>query len=164
MAYGRAVYVYDWKGGDGWVTADSYGAIESDGFKSTGQTVIGPERFADDLRLYSASMGPVNHDLVASHHRASAHANELIELLRGLKRPKERQRAPLEEMSRLVRLEWRARGDVHAMARENAHLRDLLTAAEDALRELPGRYENSLSWRITRPLRALRGILARVRS
>lgn len=158
MALGRAAYVYDWKGGDGWITAESYPSIEADGFAgSGGGAPIDVERLTEDLRRYSAAMGPVNHDLVYSHHKAGVHAEELVELFRRLAPPPDRPRAPLEEMSRLVRLEWRARGDVHAMARENAHMRDLLTEAEEALRRVVSEYESSLSWRITAPLRALRG-------
>jgi hypothetical protein len=170
MACGRAAYVYDWKGGDGWVTAESYPAIEADGFAGrSGSVPADVERLADDLRRYSASMGPVNHDLVYAHHRANVHAQELVELMRNLGEPSERPRAPLEEMARLVRLEWRARGEIQAMAREIAHLQGLLDetqraraadaeGADRALQQVRGEYEGSLSWRLTRPLRALRSL------
>ena len=82
-------------------------------------------------------------------------------------------------MARLVRLEWRVRGDAFALARENTHLRDLLTASEQdaaAAREEARRcseaaarqvgetarlYESTRSWRWTRPLRALGAMLRR---
>lgn len=176
MACGRAAYVYDWKGGDGWVTTESYPSIEADGFAGfSGPIAIDAERLADDLRRYSASMGPVNHDLVYAHHGANVHAQELVELLRRLAQPPERPRAPLEEMSRLVRLEWRARGDVQAMARENAHLHGLLSESERArsgeaesaaevLQQTRSEYETSPSWRVTAPLRALNRLFGRMRS
>jgi hypothetical protein len=176
MACGRAAYVYDWKGGDGWVTAESYPAIEADGFAGSSGLAPDDERLADDLRRYSASMGPVNHDLIYTHHRANVHAEELVELMRGLlAEPVERPRAPLQEMSRLVRLEWRARGEIQAMSREIAHLHGLLDEiqraraadaekADEALRQVRSEYEASPSWRLTAPLRALRGLVDRVKS
>lgn len=173
VACGRAAYVYDWKGGDGWMTAESYPAIEASGIAGMSEgVVVDPARLGEDLRRYSASMGPVNHDLVYSHHRANAHAEELVEVLRRLADPPPRPRAPLQEMARLVRLEWRARGDVQAIARENAHLRDLLTESERSAREardevaaerrrISSAYESTASWRLTRPLRALGRMLRR---
>jgi hypothetical protein len=175
MALGRAAYVYDWKGGDGWVTAESYPAIEADGFAGFSDRMIDGDSLAGDLRRYSASMGPVNHDLVYAHHRANVHAQKLVELMRGLGAPPERPRAPLEEMARLVRLEWRARGEIQAMAREIAHLQELLDETQSARaadaesagraqEQLRSEYESSLGWRLTAPLRALRGFVRRLRS
>lgn len=177
MACGRAAYVYDWKGGDGWITPDSYPGIEADGFAgSADRTIADAAQLAEDLRGYSASMGPVNHDLVMAHHKAGEHAQELVELFRRLAKPEPRPAAPLQEMARLVRLEWRARADVHSLVHENAHLRGLLaeserkaieahegarTHAEAAMaaveneRQIARTYEATLSWRVTRPLRAL---------
>lgn len=164
----------DWKGGDGWITPETYPAIEADGIAgSAGIATVDIAHLAEDLNCYSASMGPVNHDLVMAHHRAGAHAQELIGLLERLVDPPPRPSAPLQEMARLVRLEWRARGDAFALARENTHLRDVLTAseqdaaeareearkcAEGAARqvgETRRAYESTRSWRLTRPLRAL---------
>lgn len=178
MACGRAAYVYDWRSGDGWVTARSYAAIESDGFANGANDPLDYEEMVADLRAYAATMGPVNLDLVVKHHRAGAHAQELVDLLRKLVAPSERPRAPLQEMARLVRLEWRARADVYALADENAHLRGLLEATEKeralamdtATRaqrrheETAREYEATLSWRLTKPLRKLSTILRRRRA
>jgi hypothetical protein len=170
MACGRAAYVYDWQGGDGWVTAQSYAGIESDGFAGGGtDDVVDHAGLVRDLRAYSAAMGPVNHDLVVRHHRASVHAQELIGLMRELAVTQDRPRAPLQEMSRLVRLEWRARMEIQALAHENTYLRGLLDATEEervkamdvATRaqrrseETAAEYEATASWRLTRPLRML---------
>ena len=178
MAMGRAAYVFDWKGGDGWVTADSYAAIEADGIAgSAGLATVDLARLAEDLGRYSASMGPVNHDLAMAHHKASGHAQELVALFERLAEPMPRPRAPLEEMARLVRLEWRAQLEINGLVHENAHLRDLLrqseekvgearqAAADEATRahELARAYEATASWRVTRPLRALGALLARLR-
>lgn len=175
MACGRAAYVYDWKGGDGWLTAESYPSIEAEGFAGCNGSIVDAERLSEDLRRYSASMGPVNNDLVYAHHRANLHAEELVQLLEGLADPPEQPRTPLQEMSRLVRLEWRARSDVQTMARENAHLHHLLNESEraraldaaradDALRQTAHGYEASVSWRLTTPLRALARLSRRLKS
>jgi hypothetical protein len=178
MACGRAAYVYDWKGGDGWITPESYPAVEADGIAGGGSDVVlDGARLADDLRRYSASMGPVNHDLVLANHRARLHAQQLVELFERLADPPSRPRAPLDEMARLVRLEWRARVDVHSLTHENAHLRGLLTESQQrateareevaAQAQLVGEtaeaYESTTSWRLTRPVRLLGGALGRLR-
>ena len=164
MACGRAAYVYDWNGGDGWVTRDSYAAIEADGIAGrAGRPVVDAERLSADLRAYSPSMGPVNHDLVKAHHRANVHAQELVQLLRGLGVVEARPRAPLQEMARLARLEWRARAEVRALEREVERLHQSLhesgrRAAEEkaaVAEEVRRSYEDTLSWRLTAPLRWL---------
>ncbi len=177
MACGRAAYVYDWNGGDGWVTKESYPVIEADGIAGrSGRQVVDLAGLSEDLRRYSPSMGPVSHDLVIAHHRASAHAEQLVELLERLAQPRPRPRAPLQEMARLVRLEWRARGDAQSLAAENAHLRELLKEGDEARRlgaqdmqatmaraivEVRRVYEESLSWRLTAPVRAAGRLLRR---
>lgn len=179
MACGRAAYVYDWNGGEGWVTAESYPRVEADGFAGrSGTRTIDGETLAADLRDYAAAMGPVNHDLAIAHHRANRHAQELLELLAELAPSSpSTSPAPLEEMSRLVRLEWRARADVHALAHENARLREQLIAAENRLGEaqlvaereakkmerFARTTESSLSWRLTVPVRWLGQLVRRLR-
>jgi hypothetical protein len=178
MAMGRAAYVYDWKGGDGWITPESYPAIEADGIAGgAGLMTVGADELSEDLRRYSPAMGTVNHDLVITHHRASVHAQELLGIFERLASPAPRPRLPLEEMARLVRLEWRARLEINGLTSENAHLRDLLQQARDELtearretseearraHELALAYEATASWRVTRPLRVLGVWLARLR-
>lgn len=177
MACGRAAYVYDWKGGDGWVTAQSYAAIESDGFAgSTTDEAIDRAILVEHLRRYSPAMGAVNHDLVVKHHRAGIHAQELLGRIESLATPHARQAAPLREMARLARLEWRARLEVAALARGNTYLRQLLEAAEregdkamdvarraqDRAERTAAEYEATLSWRLTRPLRRLSSLRRRL--
>ena len=175
MACGRAAYVWDWNGGDGWITAESYPEIEADGISGrSGRATPNAAELAADLRRYEASMGPVNHDLVMGHHRANVHAQGLIELFASLEAPSGRPREGLQEMARLVRLEWRARAEVHGLGREIAVLRKTIedsdARAEEAAREHVERveqvrrsYEDSLSWRLTAPLRRLTRLLRRFR-
>lgn len=121
-------------------------------------------------------MGPINHDLIVTHHRANVHAQELLRLFERLAKPAPRPRAPLQEMARLVRLEWRARLEISGLVHENGHLREHLrkseervgearqAAADEATRahELAKAYEATASWRLTRPLRALGWLWRRI--
>ena len=59
MAYGRAAYVYDWHGGDGWMTADLTGDRGRRHRGSTGRAVVEASRLAEDLSRYDASIGSV---------------------------------------------------------------------------------------------------------
>ena len=179
MACGRAAYVYDWNGGEGWVTPKSFRRIEADGFAGrSGETVLDGDRIRKDLRKYTRTMGPVNHDLVLAYHRANVHAQEMIGLLSELGSPGAApDPEPLREMARLVRLEWRARVEAQNLASENAILHDHLARSERRLGEaqqaaaaeakkgekLARTYEGTLSWRLTAPLRALRDLLRRLR-
>jgi hypothetical protein len=169
MACGRAAFVYDWSGGEGWVDADSYPEIEADGFAGRGEAVFDAAGLARALGEYDRSMGAVNRDLVVAHHRANVHAQQLVEIFRGLASPAWPAEAPLADMARLVRLEWRARAEVYGLrvdnARLNAELHEtnlkLAAAQEEQLRaeqrtaDTAKRFESTLSWRLTKPLRAL---------
>ncbi len=176
MACGRAAFVYDWAGGDGWVTADSYPAVEGSGFVGRGEQVFDAAGLADALSRYDRSMGPLNRDLVMANHRAGVHAQELLEVFKRITTPARRPRAPLAEMARLVRLDWRARAEVHGIRSENARLHrrlhemgDELTEARERLGRQESetaatvhRYESTLSWRLTRPLRRAAAVIRRL--
>lgn len=83
MACGRAAYVYDVAGRDGWVTAGTYAAMEADGFAghATGAG-INADALATELEDYDAGMGDVNRDLAVRHHHAARHAEALVALFR----------------------------------------------------------------------------------
>jgi hypothetical protein len=183
MSCGRAGFVYDWAGGSGWVTADSYPDIEADGFAGRDAPVYTAADLIAAFAGYDRAMGPVNHDLVIANHRANVHAQELIGLFERLEPREPAPRAALGDMARLVRLEWRARAQVHGLHVENAELhrrvgeigikltevdkaREVETErreaakreAEEAKRESAATahsYESTLSWRLTRPMRSL---------
>jgi hypothetical protein len=72
-------------------------------------------------------------------------------------------------MARLVRLEWRARVEVQAFANDNIRANakrheaelDVARSVEIAIRNTTRHYESSLSWRLTRPVRAVGSLLKR---
>ena len=85
MACGRAAYVYDYAGRDGWVTAGNYAALEADNFAGMATGLgVDPAGLAADLPAYDAAMGDVNRDLAVRHHHAGRHADALVALFRRL--------------------------------------------------------------------------------
>jgi hypothetical protein len=135
MSVGRAVYLYDQFGGDGWITPDSYPAMEADNF--AGQAAPAPRTAADleaDLARYHPDMGRVNSELVRTHHGARRHANELVAVLRGPHERREEATAVLAEVARLTRATWQAEHRTVAREHELWTLRERTAAAEaDAL-------------------------------
>ena len=115
MACGRAAYVLDIAGGDGWVTEDTYPAMEADNFggQATDWT-LDRERLVADLADYRPEMGQINRDLVFAHHDARSHAYELVALFRRLSHRPEPAPGPLRELARLVRLQWATEQDALA--------------------------------------------------
>ena len=106
MACGAAGYIYD-TGLDGWVTPESYPAIEADGFagRATG-AVAGRERIAADLAAWSPDLGVAGRELCFTHHSPYTHATELSALL-GELGPREPPAEPvMAELSRMARVQW----------------------------------------------------------
>jgi hypothetical protein len=118
MAAGKAVYVYGITGGDGWITPDSYPAIEADGFAGMGTGhEVDEDRLAHDLHQYRDEMGHRNRDLAFAHHNSLVHARELVALLKrvGASSPPP---APAAELARLVRLQRQTEDTVSLFASE----------------------------------------------
>jgi hypothetical protein len=134
MACGRAVYVYDVFGGDGWVTPEIYPALESDNFNglATGR-VIGADQLARDLADYDPAMGVANRDLVVQHHSARDHVVEMLAALAEHSPPAERPTVPSRELARLSAVQW----SWERLAREHRDregwLRDRVAHAEAAV-------------------------------
>jgi hypothetical protein len=170
MACGRAVYVYDTFGGDGWVTPEAYSAFEADHFAGLAtDRVIGAAELDEDLGAYRREMGVANRDLVLQHHRARDRVLALLDALAvpGVPRPA----APLHELARLTALQWSWESSARDAQRERAAAHERLIEAEqaaaraeglaDELREELAAIRGSRSWRLTEPYRSCRGRLSR---
>jgi hypothetical protein len=106
MACGRAVYIYDTFGGDGWVTPTLYHALEADNFAGQAtDRVIGSTELGLDLAEYDREMGVANRDLILQHHNARDHVIELLTAF-DTHESGSRQTAPFRELSRLTALQW----------------------------------------------------------
>jgi hypothetical protein len=148
MCCGRAVYLYDQFGGDGWVTPDNDPALEADNFAGTTRPPRSPEQLASDLAAYNRDMGWVNAELVRMNHGARHHAAELVALLRGGRVRPPDSAAPLAELARLARTNWAAENRVVALEHQTAMLTSRATAAEselDASRSRAGAVERELA-------------------
>ena len=156
MAAGRAVYVYGITGGDGWITPESYPAMEADGFAGMGTDAeIDEQRLAQDLAQYREDMGPRNRDLAYAHHDSMKHARALVEAWR---RGGATFRAPTaaEELARLARIQRQTEETVALFASETLFWRQQHQGLRD-----------SRSYRIgsalLKPLDALRRLFQRRR-
>ncbi len=125
MACGRAVYVLDVFGGDGWVTPEIYPALEADHFAGhASDRVIDKLGLERDLADYSREMGSANRDLVMQHHNARYHVMELVAAIDahkardGAQRPQRRPPMPLRELSRMTALHcsWEALARSHQVS------------------------------------------------
>jgi hypothetical protein len=107
LACGRAAYVYDHYGGDGWVTPETYERHAADNFAGLAMNeVIDAERLRRDLAAYRPEMGPANRDLAMLHHNVSGHAHALVELFRDLAPRTGAAPEALTELARLTAVEW----------------------------------------------------------
>jgi hypothetical protein len=176
MACGRAAYVFGDAGGDGWVTPETYPAIEADGFsgRALGEA-IGVERLAADLAEWREASGELGRDLACAHHAADDHCLSLVELIKSLGTERPPGPTIAAELARLVRLEWsqnqdtrlaiaradESRGQVAALEAEVAALRAQaersageLERSEGELERLRGsrrhRFASLLAWPIDR--------------
>lgn len=174
MAMGRAAYVWERAGGDGWVTPETYPALEADGFSGAAtDVVIDGERLREDLAGYRPELGMLGVDLVRVHHSAAKHTEALVELLGGASAPATHDaletmgilvRGGVRARSRIGELEVErdrrvaerdaARGEAAAAAGAEA-ARRLLVAEVAAERQRLAELVGSRSWRLTAPLRRL---------
>jgi hypothetical protein len=145
MACGRAAFVYDSLGGDGWVTSQSYPALEEINFAhaSGDGALLTPEKVTAALQEYRQSMGSVNLDLARLHHSASRHAEELVALFERLEPMNPPANTPLRELARMSRVQWqtesRALGHAHEARLLSSKLQDAearAAVAEDSLEQL----------------------------
>jgi len=109
MACGRPAYVCDHAGADGWVTKESYPALESDGFTGMASGKRADhDTLVSDLAAYDPSSGSANYHLVWAHHAAGDHAQRLAELFAGAAGHPPHRTDSARELARVVRSQWNA--------------------------------------------------------
>lgn len=155
MACGRAAYVYDMWGGDGWVTPESYDRIAARGFGGValpGDRDAG--RIADDLAAYSPALGGWGAETVLQKHSLEEHVRSLLEIARAATgaNTSNEDFSSRRELARLARQSWRHEGQAHVLSEQLKQQSLRVTELEDELRTM----RESRSWRITAPLRRLR--------
>ncbi len=106
LACGRAAYVYDHNGGEGWVTAENVARLAADNFGGQSEPiVVDRDRLAADLAAYDPAFGLAGRDHVVAHHAATAHAAALVDVLRTAdEQTVSGARDPFFELARLARL------------------------------------------------------------
>ncbi len=161
MSCGRAAYLFDSGGCDGWVTPDSYPMLEADAFagQATGRAGT-PAVLAGDLAGYDPGMGAANRDLVTAHHGVRRHAQQLVELsanattdsAAGTPTPER-----LDELDRMTRAQWRLEDRAAGLARENDRLHARIIELEHDGERLRETRRYRLADALARPLDTLRG-------
>jgi hypothetical protein len=171
MACGRLAFVYAGPGGDGWVTAAKYPAMEANGFAGGAfEEVYDEDRLRDALSDYDPGLGLVGRDLVRFPHDAGEHVAELDRLLRAAVGPDPETPDGLRQLQRMVDLLWHAEGraatlrvEVGALYEELAKHDVLLVERQAQIEALTRRYDElvatrryKIGARLARPLDALR--------
>ncbi|MBJ7459409.1 MAG: hypothetical protein JHD02_09510 [Thermoleophilaceae bacterium] len=143
MGCGRAAYVLDHNGAEGWVTAENYETLVADNFG--GRTAPRPfdaESLAADLGNYDPAMGLVNRDLIVAHHDAIAHTAGLMEIVRRhVDDPGPRpDPANVAELAQLTRIAWKHQGEAFQLRNQieakSLQMGDAMWRAEVAEAEL----------------------------
>jgi hypothetical protein len=178
MVMGRAAYVWDRAGGDGWVTTETYPALEASGFNGGAtDAVIDSDRLREDFAAYTPELGTLGHDIVRNHHSAAVHVEELVRLLDRTEAPSPDPvheslgvlvRAEARQADNANRIEHQLRlkaGDLEALRLQHENVeaelertasllgpeRERRIELEAQIAEMVG----SSSWRLTAPLRRL---------
>ncbi|MBJ7355514.1 MAG: hypothetical protein JHC98_11880 [Thermoleophilaceae bacterium] len=170
LACGRAVYIYDMWGSDGWVTPETYDQLAYTGFGGVSTTrEPTAEEIAEDFARYDPALGAWGVKIVAINHRLAEHSARLIELgaaAAGEGSRSNGSRGSAEELARLARQSWRHEGQAHV---HSEYLKQQSQRIEELERELDASrretrailaeldaIRGSRSWRLTAPLRGIR--------
>jgi hypothetical protein len=171
MACGRLAFVYAGPGGDGWVTAERFAAMEANGFAGGAfDEVYDEERLRAALAGYDPALGLVGRDLVRFPHDAGEHVAAVDRLLREAAGPDVEMPDTLRQLQRMVDLLWHAEGraatlrvEVGALYEELAKHDALLVERQEEIEALKRRYDDlvatrryRLGARLARPLDAVR--------
>lgn len=131
MACRRTAFVFAGPGGDGWVTAERYEAMEADGFAGGATAdVYDEQRLRDALSEYSPELGQVGRDLVRFPHDAGEHAAAVSALLRDAAGPSVAAPDSLRQLERMVDLLWHSEGRTATMRVELGALYEELAKRE----------------------------------
>jgi hypothetical protein len=123
MACGRACYLFDVAGCDGWVTPGNYAALEADAFAGQATEHAGTVgTLRSDLYGYRAEMGAANRDLAVAKHNLRHHAEQLTELLASAGVGPSSDAEALGEQERLALAQWRLEDRAAGLARESDRL------------------------------------------
>jgi hypothetical protein len=166
MALARAAFVFDEAGSVGFVTADRYSDLESSGFDVAIGTPPSVEALVAELRGYDPELGVLGRELVLRHHTAPAHAAQLVAIYHSALAAPPTAEVPRDAIAdlavmtqRVFFLEQRVRQLEWLHADVSRYASDVSLRASERARELDrelDRFRSSTSWRVTRPLRALR--------
>lgn len=179
MACGRLAFVYAGPGGDGWVTAEKFPAMEANGFAGGAfDEVYDEQRLRDALSEYDPELGLVGRDLVRFPHDAGDHVAAVDGLLREAAGPAVADPDSLRQLQRMVDLLWHAEGraatlrvEVGALYVDRARIEDelgdrerVIAGLRQEIDQLTRRYEEliasrryKLGRRLVQPLDRLRG-------
>jgi hypothetical protein len=105
----RPVYIAGPAGIDGWLRPELYDDFERDGFAGCATSRTRGISSDELMQPPSSEEVQVLYEQVTRQHDARAHAEELVGLARELGAPAGPVRGPVDEMARLVRLEFNAR-------------------------------------------------------
>lgn len=188
MSCGRAVYVMDRHGSDGWVTPDNYEVLEAQGFAAGASTdgAFAERDLRTDLAAYRPEMGHANRELVHHRHYVGTHVHQLVDLWRRVGAREPATDLPLRQLAQMVSIQWQADRQLDALRsrnewlerelaerrRELHELRELrqrelrqgeLRQGERSAARLTSKRRSRAAQRLRRPLDAVRDRLARRR-
>ena len=165
MACGRPAFVFEHTGVDGWVTPDSYPALERDGF--TGMALgkqADPGLVRAEIEAYQPGSGVINYHLAWTHHTALDHGQALVALFRKAGGDPPQRTDAGRELARVVRGQWFSSWRANELARDLENAQARLLEAERRALDAERRFDevaNSRRWRlmkaVMRPLDFLRG-------
>lgn len=153
MALGRAAFIFAESGSAGFVTADSYPTLEAQGFTPAVAEPATLENIVGQLRLYQPEIGTMGRELAGRHHMARTHVIELLDIYRSV-----------IEQGPPPPTDPDAAADLAALLQRDFELSQRARFDEWHRIRLEREIDNiwgSLSWRLTRPLRAVAGALGR---
>ena len=113
----RPVYVAGPAGTDGWLRPERYAALEADGFTGMALTRSAPAVPAELSEPPSLEDVLALYEIVTREHDARVHAEQLVLLARELGAPPGPVRGDVDEIARLIRLEFGARERADAAER-----------------------------------------------